>query len=85
LRLAGVGAKLRARLREATLRLKTRSDKVLSIPLDAGFRDLSNFNHAFRAEFGVSPTRFRSKMSSGVVDPRKWLSLTFDEREAGLP
>lgn len=52
---------LRARLRKAAVRLKTRSDKVVEIALDAGFGDLSNFNHAFRAEFGVSPTRFRSK------------------------
>jgi AraC family transcriptional regulator len=52
---------LRARLRRAALQLKTGSDKVLEIALDAGFGDLSNFNHAFRAEFGVSPTRFRDK------------------------
>jgi len=51
---------LRARLRQAAVRLKTSSDKVLEIALDTGFGDLSNFNHAFRAEFGVSPTRFRS-------------------------
>ena len=52
---------LRARLRKAAVRLKTRSEKVLEIALDAGFGDLSNFNHAFRTEFGVSPTRFRSE------------------------
>jgi AraC family transcriptional regulator len=51
---------LRSRLRQAAVRLKTSSDKVLEIALDTGFGDLSNFNHAFRAEFGVSPTRFRS-------------------------
>jgi AraC-like DNA-binding protein len=51
---------LRARLRQAALRLKISSDKVVEIALDNGFGDLSNFNHAFRAEFGVSPTRFRS-------------------------
>jgi AraC-like DNA-binding protein len=50
---------LRARLREAALRLKTRPDPVLEIALEAGFRDLSNFNHAFRAEFGVSPQVYR--------------------------
>jgi AraC-like DNA-binding protein len=47
---------LRARLREAALRLRTTLDEVLQIALSAGFRDLSNFNHAFLAEFGVSPT-----------------------------
>ena len=51
---------LRARLRKAALRLKRGSNKVLEVALDAGFGDLSNFNHAFRAEFGVSPTEFRS-------------------------
>ena len=51
---------LRARLREAAVRLKTRSAKVLEIALDAGFGDLSHFNHAFRAEFGVSPSEFRA-------------------------
>ncbi len=52
---------LRSRLREAALRLRTRSDEVFEIALDTGFRDLSNFNHAFRAEFGVNPARFRGK------------------------
>lgn len=50
---------LRARLLEAALRLKSRADDVLEIALAAGFLDLSNFNHAFRAEFGVSPRVFR--------------------------
>jgi AraC-like DNA-binding protein len=52
---------LRARLRQAAVQLKARSDKVLEIALDAGFADLSNFNQAFRTEFGLSPTRFRNK------------------------
>jgi AraC family transcriptional regulator len=50
---------VRARLRESAVRLKTSRQAVLKIALDAGFRDLSNFNHAFQAEFGMSPTRFR--------------------------
>jgi AraC family transcriptional regulator len=28
---------------------------VLDIALDSGFGDVSNFNHAFRAEFGTGP------------------------------
>jgi len=47
---------LRARLREAAVRLRTTLDEVLEIALGIGFGDLSNFNHAFRAEFGMSPT-----------------------------
>jgi AraC family transcriptional regulator len=49
---------LRARLREAAVRLSSTLDEVLEIALDTGFRDLSNFNHAFRAEFGMSPTAY---------------------------
>ena len=45
--------------REAALRLKASADDVLEIAFAAGFRDLSNFNHAFRAEFGVSPRFYR--------------------------
>jgi AraC family transcriptional regulator len=49
----------RARLREAATRLLTESRKVLDVALDCGFGDVSNFNRAFRAEFGVSPRVFR--------------------------
>jgi AraC family transcriptional regulator len=50
---------LRARLREAALRLRTRSDAVTDVALDTGFQDLSNFNRAFRTEFGMAPSAFR--------------------------
>jgi len=50
---------LRTRLREAALRLAEASGRVLDIALDCGFGDVSNFNHAFRAEFGVSPRAYR--------------------------
>jgi AraC-like DNA-binding protein len=50
---------LRARLREAATRLRTEASLVLDVALDCGFGDLSNFNHAFRAEFGVSPRAYR--------------------------
>jgi AraC family transcriptional regulator len=49
----------RARLREAAIRLTGAPAKVLDIALDCGFGDVSAFNRAFRAEFGVSPTRYR--------------------------
>jgi AraC-like DNA-binding protein len=51
---------LRMRLRDAALRLVRQPAKVLDVALDAGFGDVSNFNHAFRAEFGVSPRRYRA-------------------------
>jgi AraC family transcriptional regulator len=49
----------RTRLREAAARLLAESGQVLEIALDCGFGDVSNFNHAFRGEFGVSPRQFR--------------------------
>ncbi len=50
---------LRARLREAARRLLIEPEKILDIALDCGFGDVSNFNHAFRGEFQVSPQVFR--------------------------
>jgi AraC-like DNA-binding protein len=54
---------LRTRLREAALRLADSGSaeiaKILDIALDCGFGDVSNFNRAFRAEFGVNPRAYR--------------------------
>jgi AraC family transcriptional regulator len=49
----------RARLRDAASRLAAEREKVLDIAYDCGFGDVSNFNRAFRSEFGVSPQGFR--------------------------
>ena len=54
---------LRARLREAAMRLAVEHARVIDIALDCGFGDVSNFNRAFRAEFGVSPRVYRLKKS----------------------
>lgn len=51
---------LRARLRQAATRLLLEPAKVIDVALDCGFGDISNFNHAFHAEFGVSPRSYRS-------------------------
>jgi len=51
---------LRARLRDAAQRLVTSRDPITEIALDVGFEDLSNFIRTFRAEFGVSPSRYRA-------------------------
>ena len=48
----------RARLRDAALRLTDSPAKIVDVALDSGFGDVSNFNRAFRAEFGVSPSRW---------------------------
>jgi AraC-like DNA-binding protein len=50
---------LRARLREAAVRVAEEPAKIIEIALDCGFGDISNFNRAFRAEFGLSPRAFR--------------------------
>lgn len=50
---------LRARLREAATRLAMEPGKILDVAFDCGFGDVSNFNHAFRAEFGISPRAYR--------------------------
>ena len=52
---------LRARLREAAHRLVTSRAPVTEIALDVGFEDLSHFIRTFRAEFGVSPSRYRGR------------------------
>ena len=51
---------LRARLRDAAHAAGGRiGQRSLDVALDSGFGDVSNFNRAFRAEFGVSPRGFR--------------------------
>lgn len=51
---------LRVRLRRAALRLRREPAGVAGIALDCGFGDVSNFNRAFRREFGVSPRAYRA-------------------------
>jgi AraC-like DNA-binding protein len=51
---------LRARLRDAALRLVRTRDPVTQIALDVGFADLSNFVRSFRSEFGRSPRQYRA-------------------------
>lgn len=50
---------IRMRLRRAGVRLLAESAKILDIALDTGFGDVSNFNRAFRTEFGMSPRAYR--------------------------
>ncbi|WP_206952779.1 helix-turn-helix transcriptional regulator [Trinickia acidisoli] len=52
---------LRVRLRIAAQRLADAPDKIVDVALDCGFADLSNFNRAFRAEFGVTPRAYRGR------------------------
>jgi AraC family transcriptional regulator len=52
---------LRARLRAAAMRLAAEDITVLDIALRCGFGDVSNFNRAFKAEFGSSPGAYRMR------------------------
>jgi AraC-like DNA-binding protein len=52
----------RARLRRAAVQLATGDSRVIDIAFDSGFRDVSNFNHAFRAEFGTTPLEHRARL-----------------------
>jgi AraC-like DNA-binding protein len=54
----------RARLRDAALRLAVDRGRIIEVAFESGFGDVSNFNKAFRAEFGVSPGGYRSAISS---------------------
>jgi AraC family transcriptional regulator len=62
---------LRARLRTAALRLTSNDERVIDIALDCGFGDVSNFNRSFRAEFGVSPLRYRRRERGGIAHQRE--------------
>jgi AraC-like DNA-binding protein len=50
----------RARLRDAAVRIVAEPSRILDIALDSGFGDVSNFNRAFRTEFGMSPRAYRA-------------------------
>jgi AraC-like DNA-binding protein len=49
------------RLRRAALRLRQSDEPVLSVALDCGFNDVSEFNRRFKRFLGVSPTQFRAR------------------------
>lgn len=58
---------MRMRLRKAAARVLSDSAKVVDVALDSGFGDVSNFNRAFRAEFGVSPRAYRRAGRAGLA------------------
>lgn len=54
----------RLRLREALRRLADGERDLTGLALDLGFSEHSHFTNAFRAEFGVPPSGFRSLVSA---------------------
>jgi len=59
---------LRTRLRTAARMLRTTEERIRQISFAAGFSDISNFNHAFRREFGVSPREYRLRSAIDADD-----------------
>ena len=54
---------LRTRLRDAASRLLAHDMNIIDVALDSGFGDLSNFNRAFRLEFGLTPRVYRRQFA----------------------
>ena len=54
---------LRTRLRDAASRLLAQDTNIIDVALDSGFGDLSNFNRAFRLEFGLTPRAYRRQFA----------------------
>ncbi|RAR47720.1 AraC-like DNA-binding protein [Paraburkholderia unamae] len=64
---------LRARLRAAALRLAADDEaKIVDLAFASGFNDLSNFNAAFRAEFGASPRAWRAAQQARRLARTSW-------------
>jgi transcriptional regulator GlxA family with amidase domain len=53
------------RITEAAHLLLTTHKRVSEISRDVGFTDISNFNHAFRRQFGVCPRDYRKRGGDG--------------------
>lgn len=52
---------LSVRMRRAAARVAATSDGIATIAFDAGFGDLSTFNHRFRELFGMPPLAYRRR------------------------
>jgi AraC-like DNA-binding protein len=50
------------RLHEAATHLATTEERISVISYSVGFGDVSNFNHAFKKRFGLSPRAYRDAM-----------------------
>lgn len=63
------------RLLEAAERLAASEERISVISFGVGFGDVSNFNHAFKKRFGVSPREYRDAKRNAAgahqAEPRK--------------
>ena len=57
------------RLAKAVGLLASTNAPISAISFDAGFPDISNFNHPFKKRFGVSPTRYRERVATAEHQP----------------
>ena len=60
----------RTRLREAAVSLASEKEKVLDVALNCGFGDVSNFNRAFRGEFGANPRSWKASLENRLETAR---------------
>jgi AraC-like DNA-binding protein len=58
------------RLRHAAELLASTDERIAQIAYSVGFRDPSNFNHAFKRTFAVSPKAYRQAARGGELLPR---------------
>ncbi|MCF7817854.1 MAG: AraC family transcriptional regulator [Kiritimatiellales bacterium] len=54
------------RLAAALQKLRTTSEKILTICYECGFSDISNFNRTFQSAFGQTPTEYRRHARSAA-------------------
>jgi AraC-like DNA-binding protein len=55
------------RLANARKLLESSEDSVQNISLKVGFSDVNNFIQSFRARYGITPRKYRSKMASEII------------------
>ncbi|MFT7157415.1 MAG: AraC-like DNA-binding protein [Parvicella sp.] len=50
---------LKIKLEKASELLKNKNNRISHIAIEVGFESLSTFNRSFRAQYGVTPSKFR--------------------------
>ncbi|MEP3480675.1 MAG: AraC family transcriptional regulator [Fuerstiella sp.] len=71
----------RVRLERAAIALKATSDSVTSVAFDTGYGSHEAFTRAFRRQFGVSPSEFRSGHILNVEERGKDMISQTKDRE----